>query len=67
MQRFFSSLKICNFAAVIKLSIMESEQKTPKRSGRKGWIVVGVAVVVVADDELRQLLVGRTAAAAAAR
>ena len=46
MQRFFSSLKICNFAAVIKLSIMESEQKTPKRSGRKGWIVVGVAVVV---------------------
>ena len=46
MQRMIPSVKICNFAAVIKLSIMDSEQKTLKHSGRKGWIVAGIAIVV---------------------
>lgn len=46
MQRIVPSVKICNFAAVIKLSIMESEQKISKRSRRKVWIVAGIAIVV---------------------
>ena len=46
MQRTIPSMKTCNFAAVIKLSTMESEQKKTKRSGRKGWIVAGLAIVV---------------------
>ena len=46
MQRTIPSVKTCNFAAVIKLSTMKSEQKKTKRSGRKGWIVAGLAIVV---------------------